>query len=242
MDLSKTYRGSETPALNRISLSITGNEIFGLLGPNGAGKTTTLHILCGFIKKDAGSVVMNGLTLEKNERDFKKIIGLVPQEIAVYESLTPVENLRFYGKMYGLEPERLNYRISECLALMGLEKSRNKLVKTFSGGMKRRLNLIAGILHEPSILFLDEPTVGVDVQSRTVILDHLKELNAKGMTIIYTSHYLEEAEQFCSTVAIIDAGQIIVSGRPKELIRSVDGCNSLEMLYLHITGRKLRDN
>jgi ABC-2 type transport system ATP-binding protein len=125
---------------------------------------------------------------------------------------------------------------------MGLEKSRNKLVKTFSGGMKRRLNLIAGILHEPSILFLDEPTVGVDVQSRTVILDHLKELNAKGMTIIYTSHYLEEAEQFCSTVAIIDAGQIIVSGRPKELIRSVDGCNSLEMLYLHITGRKLRDN
>jgi ABC-2 type transport system ATP-binding protein len=241
-NLSKTYRGSEQPALNNISLSIPKNEIFGLLGPNGAGKTTTLSILCGFIKMDSGSVYINGMTIGKGSNEIKKLIGFVPQEIALYETLTPVENLRFFGKMYGLEKNRLNKRIDECLALMGLEKSRNKVIKTFSGGMKRRLNLLAGILHEPKILFLDEPTVGIDVQSRTVIIAHLKELNKKGMTIIYTSHYLEEAEQFCTSIAIIDAGEIIVNGRPKELISQNEGCTSLETLYLHLTGLKLRDN
>lgn len=241
-NLSKTYRGSEIPALNNISLAVPEKEIFGLLGPNGAGKTTTLNILCGFLKKDSGTIKINGIPLEKNQNEIKKVIGLVPQEIAVYETLTPYENLRFFGKMYGLENNKLKERIEECLTLMGLEKSKSKRVKTFSGGMKRRLNLVAGILHEPSILFLDEPTVGVDVQSRTVIIDHLKELNKKGMTIIYTSHYLEEAEQFCTSIAIIDAGEIIINGRPEELVSRNEGCTSLETLYLHLTGRKLRDN
>lgn len=241
-NLSKTYRGSESPALNEISLSIPENEIFGLLGPNGAGKTTTLNILCGFIKKDSGTVVINGFVIEKKPDEIKKIIGLVPQEIALYETLTPAENLRFFGKMYGLEKNRLQKRIDECLELMGLENSRNKKVRTFSGGMKRRLNLVAGLLHEPKILFLDEPTVGVDVQSRAVITGHLKELNRKGMTLIYTSHYLEEAEQFCTSIAIIDGGEIIIDGRPGELISRYDDCTSLETLYLHLTGRNLRDN
>jgi len=241
-NLTKTYRGSEIPALNNISLSVPKNEIFGLLGPNGAGKTTTISILCGFLRKDFGIVEINGLSIEKESNEIKKIIGLVPQEIALYETLTPIENLRFFGKMYGLEKDRLKRRTDECLSLMGLDKSRNKLIKTFSGGMKRRLNLIAGILHEPKILFLDEPTVGVDVQSRNVILEHLKELNKKGTTIIYTSHYMEEAEQFCSSIAIIDSGEIIVNGNPAELISKNQGCTSLETLYLLLTGRKLRDN
>lgn len=241
-NLTKTYRGSEVPALNNISLSIPKNEIFGLLGPNGAGKTTTLSILCGFLRKDFGKVMINGWSIEKDPNEIKKIVGLVPQEIALYETLTPLENLRFFGKMYGLEKDRLRKRTDECLSLMGLEKSKNKLIKTFSGGMKRRLNLIAGILHEPTILFLDEPTVGVDVQSRNVILEHLKELNKNGTTIIYTSHYMEEAEQFCSSIAIIDSGEIIINGKPGELISRNEGCNSLETLYLQLTGRKLRDN
>jgi ABC-2 type transport system ATP-binding protein len=241
-NLTKTYRGSDVPALNNISLTISKGEIFGLLGPNGAGKTTTLSILCGFLRKDFGVVKINGFSIEKESNEIKKIVGLVPQEIALYETLTPLENLRFFGKMYGLDNDKLRQRTDECLTLMGLDKSRNKLIKTFSGGMKRRLNLIAGILHEPKILFLDEPTVGVDVQSRNVILEHLNEINKKGTTIIYTSHYMEEAEQFCTSIAIIDSGEIIVNGNPGELIRQNEGCTSLETLYLLLTGRKLRDN
>jgi ABC-2 type transport system ATP-binding protein len=241
-NLSKSYKGSDSPALNNICLSIPANEIFGLLGPNGAGKTTTINILCGFLKKDSGLVRFNGWSLDKNPDEIRKIIGLVPQDIALYESLTPVENLRFLGNMYGLKGEKLTARINDCLALMGLDKNKNRLIKTFSGGMKRRLNLIAGILHEPKILFLDEPTVGVDVQSRNVILDHLKQLNKAGTTIIYTSHYMEEAEQLCSSIAIIDLGEIIIQGKPSELADQQTGHSNLESIYLHLTGRKLRDN
>lgn len=240
--LSKTYKGSDTPAINNLSLSIPAGEIFGLLGPNGAGKTTTLSILCGFMKKDAGSITINGWSAEHEPNRIRKIIGLVPQEIALYESLTAYENLRFLGNMYGLKGRSLERRIDDLLVLMGLENNRKKLVKNFSGGMKRRLNLIAGILHEPGILFLDEPTVGVDVQSRNVILGHLKKLNREGTTIIYTSHYMEEAEQLCSSIAIIDLGEIIIQGKPGDLVTSEKGHSNLESIYLHLTGRKLRDN
>ena len=222
-NLSKSYKGSDSPALNNISLSIPANEIFGLLGPNGAGKTTTIGILCGFLKKDSGAIQINGWSIDKQPNEIRKIIGLVPQDIALYETLTPVENLRFLGNMYGLKGGKLNGRINECLALMGLDKNKNRLIKTFSGGMKRRLNLVAGILHEPKILFLDEPTVGVDVQSRNVILEHLKQLNKNGTTIIYTSHYMEEAEQLCSSIAIIDLGEIIIQGKPSELVNNQNG-------------------
>jgi ABC-2 type transport system ATP-binding protein len=241
-NLSKTYKGSETPAVNNLSFSIPQNEIFGLLGPNGAGKTTTINILCGFMKKDSGSVFINGWSIENEPDKIRKIIGLVPQDIALYETLTPIENLKFLGNMYGLKGNDLLDRIHECLILMGLDKSGNKPIKAFSGGMKRRLNLVAGILHKPKILFLDEPTVGVDVQSRNVILDHLKQLNQDGTTIIYTSHYMEEAEQLCSSIAIIDLGEIIIHGKPSELVNHDKGISNLESTYLHLTGRKLRDN
>jgi ABC-2 type transport system ATP-binding protein len=241
-NVSKSYKGSDSPALNNISLSIPANEIFGLLGPNGAGKTTTIGILCGFLKKDSGSIQINGWSIDKQPNEIRKIIGLVPQDIALYETLTPVENLRFLGNMYGLKGKKLTDRINECLALMGLDKNKNRLIKTFSGGMKRRLNLVAGILHEPKILFLDEPTVGVDVQSRNVILEHLKQLNKNGTTIIYTSHYMEEAEQLCSSIAIIDLGEIIIQGKPSELVDHEKGHFNLESVFLHLTGRKLRDN
>ncbi len=221
-NVSKSYKGSDSPALNNISLSIPANEIFGLLGPNGAGKTTTIGILCGFLKKDSGAIQINGWSIDKQPNEIRKIIGLVPQDIALYETLTPVENLRFLGNMYGLKGVKLKGRINECLALMGLDKNKNRLIKTFSGGMKRRLNLMAGILHEPKILFLDEPTVGVDVQSRNVILEHLKQLNKNGTTIIYTSHYMEEAEQLCSSIAIIDLGEIIIQGKPSELVNNAN--------------------
>jgi len=241
-NVSKSYKGSDSPALNNISLSIPANEIFGLLGPNGAGKTTTIGILCGFLKKDSGAIQINGWSIDKQPNEIRKIIGLVPQDIALYETLTPVENLRFLGNMYGLKGAKLKGRINECLTLMGLDKNKNRLIKTFSGGMKRRLNLVAGILHEPKILFLDEPTVGVDVQSRNVILEHLKQLNKNGTTIIYTSHYMEEAEQLCSSIAIIDLGEIIIQGKPSELVDHEKGHFNLESVFLHLTGRKLRDN
>ena len=241
-NLSKIYKGSDSPALNNVSLSIPVKEIFGLLGPNGAGKTTTIGILCGFLKKDSGTIQINGWSIDKQPNEIRKIIGLVPQDIALYETLTPIENLRFLGNMHGLKGSKLIDRINECLALMGLEKNKNRLIKHFSGGMKRRLNLVAGILHEPKILFLDEPTVGVDVQSRNVILEHLKQLNKNGTTIIYTSHYMEEAEQLCSSIAIIDLGEIIIRGKPSELADHEKGHHNLESIFLHLTGRKLRDN
>jgi ABC-2 type transport system ATP-binding protein len=241
-NLSKSYKGSDSPALNKISLDIPANEIFGLLGPNGAGKTTTIGILCGFLKKDSGTIQINGWSIDKQPDEIRKIIGLVPQDIALYETLTPAENLRFLGNMVGLKGKKLTHRIDECLELMGLDKNRNKLIKHFSGGMKRRLNLVAGILHEPKILFLDEPTVGVDVQSRNVILEHLEKLNKNGTTIIYTSHYMEEAEQICSTIAIIDLGEIIIKGKTSELVNHEKGHSNLESVFLHLTGRKLRDN
>jgi ABC-2 type transport system ATP-binding protein len=240
-NLSKTYRGSENPALKGISLTVNKGEIFGLLGPNGAGKTTTINILCGFLQKDSGDIHIKGWTVGENTEDIKRVIGLVPQDIALYDTLSPLENLRFIGNMYGMRGRRLRTRISECLHLLGLEKSRNRLVRTFSGGMKRRLNLIAGILHEPEILFLDEPTVGIDVQSRTVILDYLREINRKGTTIIYTSHYLEEAEQLCTEIAILDNGEIIIRGRTKEMTTANMSYTSLENIFLNLTGRSLRD-
>ena len=241
-NLSKTYKGFDEPALDNLCIHIAEKEIFGLLGPNGAGKTTTIHILCGLVQPTAGEVTINGLTLDRHLAQIRPIIGLVPQEIALYPTLTAWENLQFIGNMYGLKGPALRQRIEECLDMLGLLKFAGRMMKTYSGGMKRRINLIAGILHKPLILFLDEPTVGIDVQSRTVILDYLRELNRTGSTIIYTSHYLREAEDFCSRIAILDCGRIITEGRPKELIAGNSESTDLEALFLHLTGRQLRDH
>jgi len=239
--LTKYYKGSSVPAIDNISLNIDKGEIYGLLGPNGAGKTTTISILCGLFGPTSGSVFIDGMEYQHSAEKIKNIIGVVPQDIALYPSLTAKENLTFFGKMYGLKGKYLKGRIDECLELFGLEKNANRRIKTFSGGMKRRINLIAGILHKPKIIYLDEPTVGVDVQSRNVILDHLRDINKEGTTIIYTSHYMEEAENFCSRVAIIDKGNILTEGKPKDLIKSKEEYTDLESIFLNITGRALRD-
>lgn len=239
--LSKTFKGVDAPAVDGISLSINKNEIFGLLGPNGAGKTTTISILCGLFPASKGTVIIDGKNLSNHSEDIKQIIGVVPQDIALYPMLSARENLSFYGAMYGLSGKLLSDKIAFWLDNFGLTASANNRLSTYSGGMKRRVNLIAGILHSPKILFLDEPTVGVDVQSRNVIIEHLKEINKAGTTIVYTSHHMEEAEHFCSRVAIIDYGKIIVEGSPKELINANIVCKNLEDVFLHLTNRKLRD-
>jgi ABC-2 type transport system ATP-binding protein len=240
-DLVKIYKGSDEPALNGVSLTVPEGEIFGLLGPNGAGKTTTINILCGIHHATEGSVKVAGWESTQHREEIKHIIGVVPQDIALYPTLTARENLLFIGSMYGLKGIQLKERVKQYLSIFGLEKFGNRSIQTFSGGMKRRVNLIAGILHQPRILFLDEPTVGIDVQSRTVIIEYLKQLNAEGTTIIYTSHYMEEAELLCSSIAIIDQGKIITQGKPTEMTGSQPGYTNLESIFLHLTGRKLRD-
>jgi ABC-2 type transport system ATP-binding protein len=239
--LTKIYKGTSKPAIDDINLDISTGEIFGLLGPNGAGKTTTISILCGLFAPTSGNVFIDGMDYQHSPENIKNIIGVVPQDIALYPTLTARENLTFFGHLYGLKGKKLKTRIDECLELFGLEKNAEKKIKTFSGGMKRRINLIAGILHKPKIIFLDEPTVGVDVQSRNVILDHLRIINKEGATLIYTSHYMEEAENFCSKVAIIDKGEIIIEGQPNELIKSKKEYTNLESIFLQLTGRALRD-
>lgn len=238
--LIKIYKGSTTPAVNSISFSVSKGSIFGLLGPNGAGKTTTISILCGLIKPSAGAVTIHNLSLSANREEIKKIIGVVPQEIALYSSLTARENLQYIGNMYGLKGDLLKHKINDYLRIFSLEKHADKRIVTFSGGMKRRINLIAGILHDPKILFLDEPTVGIDVQSRAVITEFLQEINRKGTTIIYTSHLMDEAENLCSHIAIIDEGRIRISGTPQELIAE-HGVENTEQLFLKLTGKKIRD-
>jgi len=240
-NLSKTYKRAHEPAIKSVSLDICPNEIFGLLGPNGAGKTTTISILCGLFSPSQGDVFIDGLNIHTDLDQIKQIVGVVPQDIALYPTLTARENLTFFGNMYGLSGKELKNRIMEYMGIFGLEKYANRIVSNFSGGMKRRVNLIAGLLHNPKIIFLDEPTVGIDVQSRIVILDYLKEINKQGTTIIYTSHYMEEAEHLCSRVAIMDRGTIISMGEPRELVAQRPEFKNLENIFIHLTGKDLRD-
>lgn len=237
-DLTKKFKNAEEPSVKGISFSIRRNEIFGLLGPNGAGKTTTISILCGLFPPSSGTVFIDGKDLQKDLAHIKQIIGIVPQDLALYPSLTARENLEFFGHMYGLKGRNLKNQISLWLEKLGLAKEANRKIAGYSGGMKRRINLIAGVLHQPKILFLDEPTVGVDVQSRNIIIGHLKEINSTGTTIIYTSHHMEEAENFCTHVSIIDHGKILTGGSPAELIASHPGSDNLENVFLYLTNRK----
>lgn len=234
-NVTKSYDQTGTPAVNDLSLSIEKNETFGLLGPNGAGKTTTISMLCGLVKPTSGTILINSWDYNRNAQEIKQFIGIVPQDIALYPTLTGVENLEFYGAMYGVDKKLLQERIHHWLEKFDMVSHAKKRVSSYSGGMKRRINLIAGILHQPAILFLDEPTVGVDVQSRSDIMFQLKELNATGMTIIYTSHHMEEAEHFCTDVAIINSGEIITRGKPAELIEKQDDCKNLEEVFLKLT-------
>lgn len=238
---TKRYGNTDTLAVNNISLEINSGEMFGLLGPNGAGKTTTVSMLCSLIKPTSGSISIVGKDLYGNLNQIRKLIGVVPQDIALYPNLSAVENLNFFGRMYGMKGKLLRQRIEEFLHIFGLTEKANQKISTFSGGMKRRINLITGILHMPDILFLDEPTVGIDVQSRTVIMEYLMKIQKEGMTIVYTSHHMEEAEKYCSRIAIIDRGSIIENGIPYELVKKHIGCSNLEDIFLKLTGRSLRD-
>jgi len=240
--LSKKYKGSENFSVKSLSLKVEDDEIFGLLGPNGAGKTTLISMLSSLLKPTSGTFTINGLNFQDNKNELKQLIGIVPQEYALYPTMTAYENLFYFGSMYGLHGNTLKNLIEEHLETMGLIRFSHKKVQTFSGGMKRRVNLIASILHKPKVLFLDEPTVGVDVQSKNVILDRLRLLNKEGATIIYTSHHLNEAENFCSRVAIIDQGTIIIKGIPTDLILAQENAHSLEDVFLKFTGKALRDH
>ncbi|MCD6019327.1 MAG: transporter ATP-binding protein [Bacteroidetes bacterium] len=239
--VSKKYKDAPKAAINDLSLTIQKGEIFGLLGPNGAGKTTFISMLCGLFPPGSGEILINGRTHKTHSKECKQVIGVVPQEIALYPQLTAWENLMFLGHMYGLSGSTLKEKIQKNLKILGLEANIHQKLISYSGGMKRRLNLIAGLLHDPQLLILDEPTVGVDIQSKQAIIEHLKKLNKEnGMTILYTSHHLDEAEDFCSYIAIIDQGQLITQGQPKELIIQ-NNCNSVEEVYLKMTGVKFRD-
>ncbi|MDH4133975.1 MAG: ABC transporter ATP-binding protein [Gammaproteobacteria bacterium] len=219
-NLTKIYRGAERPALNGLSLAIRAGSFFGLLGPNGAGKSTTLSILSGLLPVTGGEVRVGGLRVSESPDRVKSLLGLVPQDLALYPTLTPRENLRFFGRMQGLNGARLEERVSACLAMARLEDLADRRAETFSGGLKRRLNLVIGLIHEPKLLILDEPTVGIDPQSRNFIHESLRTLHRQGMTILYSTHYMEEAEQLCDDIAIIDHGRILAQGTLTELLRA----------------------
>lgn len=240
-NLVKVYPGSEQVAVDGLSIRVVRGSIFGLLGPNGAGKTTTISILCTLLRPTSGAVTVLGHDVVRQADVVRRGIGLVPQEIALYPSLTARENLRYFARILRIPKQKIEQRISECLNLVGLLDCADQRIATYSGGMKRRANLAVGVLHEPELLFLDEPTVGIDAQSRHLILERLAELNRAGMTLIYTTHYMEEAQQLCDEIAIIDAGKVIAKGAPTQLVADAADCENLEELFLVLTGKQLRD-
>ncbi|HEU4610928.1 MAG TPA: ATP-binding cassette domain-containing protein, partial [Kofleriaceae bacterium] len=205
-------------AVDAIDLDVARGEIIGLLGPNGAGKTTTISMVCGVVTPTRGAVTIGGVSLAEKPFVAKAKLGLVPQDLALYEELDAVQNLRYFGALYGLEGKRLAQRIAWVLEVVGLGERAREPVKRFSGGMKRRLNIAAGLVHEPELLVLDEPTVGVDPQSRNHIFEVVRALHGRGMTVLYTSHYMEEVEALCDRVAIIDHGAIVALGTIGELV------------------------
>src|SRR5258708_5719445 len=197
------------PAVDDVSFVVRSGECLGLLGPNGAGKTTTISIITGLLKADAGEVLIEGRPLSGDTDPLKQKLGLVPQEIALYEPLTGYDNLRLFGALYGLEGKTLEQRMDEALKVVGLADRAKEKIRGFSGGMKRRLNLAAALMHNPQILLLDEPTVGVDPQSRNAIFENIEELKKRGKTLVYTTHYMEEADGLCDRLIIIDHGKVI---------------------------------
>ena len=218
--LSKSFNSLK--AVDDISFDIKEGEIFGLLGPNGAGKTTTISIIASLLKQDSGKIIIDSLDLDKDLRKIKRIMGVVPQEMAFYEELTAKENLVFWGRLQGLRKKTLEERITYYLEKTGLAGRENELLKKYSGGMKRRINLIIGLIHQPKLLLLDEPTIGIDIQTRLNIYEIIKEASSSGTTILYTTHNLQEAEELCHRIAIMDQGKILAMGTLSELIKIVE--------------------
>ncbi|MEG0909709.1 MAG: ABC transporter ATP-binding protein [Bacilli bacterium] len=235
IEINNLYKSfGDVNAIENLSLSIEKGEIFGLLGPNGAGKSTTINILCSLLEKDRGSIKICNQELRKNDADTRGKLGVVPQELAIFEDMTALENVMFFGSLYGLKGKELKSKSLDALEFVGLEESK-KLSKTFSGGMKRRLNIACGIVHNPKLLILDEPTVGIDPQSRNHIMKSIKTLNKNGCTIIYTTHYMEEVETLCNNIAIIDKGKVIASGSKESLKAIITNKNKFEVMINDIT-------
>jgi ABC-2 type transport system ATP-binding protein len=240
-NLRKKYKGSDVEALKGIDVAVHEGEFFGLLGPNSAGKTTFNSLICGLIRPTSGEIRVFDKDISRSITDIKGKIGLVPQEIALYSSLTVSENILFFGHMHGIHGTILHRKAENFINIFNLGEHESKLISHCSGGIRRRVNLICGIIHDPVLLLLDEPTLGVDIQLRTMIFEYLEELNKKGTAILYTTHYMKEAETLCDRVNIIDHGEILADGTPDELIRKSDGCTDLGQVFLKITGRDLRD-
>lgn len=218
-NLVKQFKGNT--AVKGIDLNVKDGEIFGLLGPNGAGKSTTLNALLGLLQIDDGTVKIFGKEFTKNSKEIKQQIGYVPQDFAFFETLSAIDNVIYWGKLYNLKGQELKNAVKEALEFTGLWERRKDKAKTFSGGMKRRLNIACAVVHKPKLLLMDEPTVGVDPQSRNNILESIKKLNQQGTTVIYTSHYMEEIEEICNHVAIMDFGKVIAEGTVDELVDSL---------------------
>jgi len=240
---SLSYRYGSRTAVDSVSFHIAKGEIYGLLGPNGAGKSTTIACASGLLKEYSGNLRWNEQPFRPSQfASDRSVIGLVPQELAIYENLTGRENLRLFAQLAGIQRSVIKARVETYLEFAGLVDRGGDLVSTFSGGMKRRLNLAAGLIHEPSLVFLDEPTVGVDPQSRNHLFDSIAKLKANGTSVLYTTHYMSEAERLCDRVAVMNDGRIIASGTPMELISSIDVPDAnLETVFLYLTGKRLRD-
>jgi len=269
-DLFKSY--GATAAVAGVSFSAAPGEIVGLLGPNGAGKSTTVSMLCGIAKPDRGTVTLGGDSVEGDASPAKRRIGLVPQDISLFEDLPALDNLRLFGRLYGIGGARLEAQAGAALALVGLADRAKAKPATFSGGMKRRLNIACALVHDPEVLILDEPTAGVDPQSRSAIFENLEQLRARGKALVYTTHYLEEVERLCDRVVIVDHGKVVAAGTSAELKRQLppkpvrrleiegpvdealvaefaargiavkgETGATLEDVFLHLTGRALRD-
>ena len=236
--LTKNYE--DVIALEDLSLQIEKGELFGLLGPNGAGKTTTINILCGLTKQTSGTARVGGFDVQRETEKVKELIGVCPQETAIYPYLTGAENVELFGNLYSMTKKDIKTRSNILLEKLGLTQDAKRRAEKFSGGMKRRLSLLLALIHDPQIAFLDEPTVAMDPQSRHAVWDFIRELKKGGKTIILTTHYMEEAEALCDRVGIIDHGKLIAHGPPKDLI-SGDGVNNLEEVFINLTGRRIRE-
>ncbi len=224
-NLKKSY--GPTVAVDDVSFEVQKGQTFGLLGPNGAGKTTTIQLLCGLLKPDSGKITLDGKS-DPGLIEVRISLGVVPQALALYQELSALENLRFFGRIYGLSGQKLKERVDNCLDIAGLSKRSKERVSKYSGGMKRRLNMVCSLLHDPPILLLDEPTVGVDPQSRNLIFDTIEDMSKEGRTIIYTTHYMEEAQRLCDKVAIIDQGRILDMDSVENLVTKHGGPSHIE--------------
>ena len=240
-DLRFRYPGAARDALTSLTLSVRDGSLFGLLGPNGSGKTTLISLLTGLLEAGTGSLRIGGETLPEGLAAAQAMSALVPQDYAFYPRLSVMENLRFFGGALCLGGSDLASRIGEAVAIAGLESFADTRAEHLSGGLKRRLNLAIGLLNRPRLLLLDEPTVGIDPQSRQFILAAIKRLNAEGATVLYTSHYMDEVQQLCDQIGVLDEGRLLAQGSLDELLRSHPGQRNLEEVFLHLTGRRLRD-